>query len=192
MKFFQKTNMISEFVPSAMRTGLFQTALGVDAAVDAGAFVIAGELADHEVYNEYLGVGALKDFNVFITRAPVAADVTATAVHLYVVEPIKIGEGIIMDNTYRYGAKTLGLSGLAGEKVAMRKLYQGDQFILGVDNFVSAPTAGEFAVLTADSTELTPAAAKPATGFAVRVECEWGIAQGITPVAGFLCTVVQL
>jgi hypothetical protein len=193
MKFFQKTNMVSESVPAAMRSGLYLTVpQGATAAVDAGAFVIAHELADNEVYNEFLGAGALKDFNTFIIKAPAIGDVTATNARVYVVEPIKVSEGIINGNMYREGAKTLGLAGLAGEKVAIRQLFNGDQFILGEDNFTETPTAGEFAILTATATTLTPEDAIPGTGFCVRVECAWHVSQGITAVDGWLATVVQL
>jgi hypothetical protein len=192
MKFFQKTNMISESVYAAMRSGLFHTAMEAEAAVDSGAFVIAGELADNEVYNEYLGAGALKDFNTFIIKAPVSAHVTASNANVYVVDPVKVSEATNGTNVYREGARTLGLAGNPGEKIAIRKLFLDDMFILGAGNFVSAPTVGEFAILTATETTLTPAAAIPSTGFAIRVECEWHITQGINATDGFLCTVVQL
>lgn len=192
MKFFQKTNMVSESVPAAMRSGLFHTALEAEAAVDSGALVIASVLADNEIYNSYLGAGALKDFNTFIVKAPVTGDVTATNANVYIVDPVKVSEGTINGNIYREGAKTLGLAGVAGEKVAIRKLFLADQFILGADNFASAPTAGQYAILANGVTTLAPAAAIPSTGFCARVECAWHVSQGITAIDGYLLTVVQL
>jgi hypothetical protein len=193
MKFFQKTNMISESVYAAMRSGLYQIyPTGATAAVDAGAFVIAHELADNEVYNEYLGAGALKDFNTFIIKAPLGDHVTASNANLYVVDPVKVPEATNGTLVYREGARTLGLAGNPGEKVAIRKLFLNDMFILGADNFETAAVVGEFATLTATTTNLTPASLLPSTGFAVRVECEWHLTQGITASNGFLCTVVQL
>ena len=181
MKFFQKTNMVSESVPAAMRSGLFHTALEAEAAVDSGALVIASVLADNEIYNSYLGAGALKDFNTFIVKAPVTADVTAVNANVYIVDPVKVSEGTINGNIYREGAKTLGLAGVAGEKVAIRKLF-----------LASAPTAGQYAILANGVTTLAPAAAIPSTGFCARVECAWHVSQGITAIDGYLLTVVQL
>ena len=189
MKFFQKTNMISESVPAAMRTGLYQVG-STNTAVDSGAFVIAGALADNTLYSAYSIT--LKDFNTFVIKAPVAAEVTAVNANVFVVDPIKVSDGTIASNIYREGAKTLGLGAAAGEKTAIRKLFLNDQFIIGLENFAAAPTVGQYAILTAADTILTAAAAIPATGFAVRVECIWNVSQGINAIKGYLCTVVQL
>jgi len=190
MKFFQKVNMMSEAGGKANamnRTGLYQ-ASGSNAAVDAGAFVILGALASSEVYNTFTG-GSAKDWNKFICTAPTAV----TNKGVYVVDPVKVSDGTINGNVYRMGDKTLGLGANSGEPVALRRLDMSDQFLLGADNFVSAPTVGQYAILTAGSTVLTGSAGVPASGFCVAIDQTVTLSQGITANgSGYLVHVVQL
>lgn len=190
MKFFQKMNMQSETIKSAMRTGLMQDGSGNDIAVESGAFVKVVGLADNEVYSQY--VPGIKDLNKFIVTAPAAGDVTATNANIYVIDPVKVSDGTIAGNIYREGSKTLGLGANAGEAVAMRKLFQDDYFVLGADNFKTAPTVGKFAILTATETVLTNADAIPNTGLTVVIESEFNVSQGIDATKGYICRVVQL
>lgn len=187
MKFFQKVNMTSETVNSYNRTGLYVVS-GSTTAIDSGAFIVTGSLAPNSVYNAFLSGSEIVDINTFYIAAPVAL----TSKPVYVVDVVKVTDGTINGNVYREGAKTLALQANAGEKVAIRFLDYNDQFILGDGNFVSAPTVGQYATLTAGSLVLTGSAGT-GTGFAVRVEQKQFISEGIDANGtGYLCTVVQL
>lgn len=186
LRFFQKVLMESESIASQNRSGRYQVQ-GTDTAVYGGAFVVVTGMADNSVYSAY--TPGIKDFNVLKIEAP--ADVDAKGI--YVVDLVKISDGSIMNNVYRMGAKTIGLQALAGENVAMRKVAEQDEFVLGRENFTGAPTVGDFAVLTAGSVDLTPAAIVPVAGLCVAIEQRETISQGTTgDVEAYLCRVVQL
>lgn len=187
---FQKVNMVSESIKSYNRTGEYQ-ASGVDAICTDGAFVIASGLASAAVYSAY--VAGMKDFSKLVVSAPVTAQVTASNVGVYVVDIVKVSDGTINGNVYREGAKTIGLSANAGEAIAMRKLVTDDVFILGADNFASAPTVGQYAILTASSVDLTPASSIPATGFTIKVEQSLTLSEGTRATTpSYLCRVAQV
>lgn len=193
MKFFQKVNMTSESVDSYNRTGLFKTysgSVGTNASVDSGAFVVISKgLAPNDTYNAFLSGSTIVDINTFIATCPNAA----TDKPVYVVDVVKVTDGTIAGNVYREGVKTLSMTANAGEKVALRFLDYTDQFILGADNFASAPTVGQYAVLTAGSAVTLTGSAGAGSGFAVRVEQKQTISEGIDANGvGYLCTVVQL
>lgn len=189
-RFFQKVFMASESVKSAMRTGEYQ-ASGVDATVYGGAFVVSSGMADSSVYNTY--VSGTKDLSKLIVVAPVTATVTKSNAGVYVTDVVKVSDGTINGNIYREGAKTIGLMANAGEPVGLRKLYHDDVFILGADNFASAPTVGQYAVLTNASVDLTPAASIPSAGLTISIEQSLTISEGTTAsTPAFLCRVAQL
>lgn len=190
MMFFQKVNMASETVRSFMKTGLMQDSSDDPIAVGSGAFVKLIGLADSPTYSPY--VAGMKDLNLFEMTMPVTADVTATNVGIYVTDPVTVSSGTIAGNVYREGAKTLGLGVEAGEPCSIRQLVMDDMFLLGADNFASSPTVGQYAILTNAAVTLTPNASKPASGFAVYIESEINVSQGLEPVEGYLCRVVQL
>lgn len=185
-RFFQKVLMESESVKSQNRSGRYQEQR-TDAEVYGGAFVIVTGMANNAVYSAY--TPGVKDFNILTIEAPDAVD----AIGVYVVDVVKISDATGMNNVYRIGAKTIGLKANAGENVAMRKLALQDEFILGRENFVSAPTVGEYAKLTVGSVDLTPAAVIPVAGLCVAIEQRETISQGTDGnVDAYLCRIVQL
>lgn len=189
MKFIQKVNMASESVNSYMRSGIL-TAEDEPVEINSGDFLIVKGLMKNEVL-EYFGQET-KDFNKFEMRLPETADVTKTNATVYVADPVAVSSGDIMGVTYREGVKTLGVTVPADEPASLRKLVVDDMFYLSKDNFVSAPTVGQFAVLTNNDARLTPAAADTANGLCIAIEDSKPFVEGIDVSAtGYLCRVVH-
>jgi hypothetical protein len=176
-KLFSCGIMTSESVQSYVLSGK----AAID--LDDGAFVVVGDYAEGTVYGEHD-----KDQNVHVLTAPAAVTDTVA-----VVDYAGISEGVIAGNTYKMGYKLYDLKVPAGTATRVRKLDLGDKFYLGNDNFVSAPTAGQFATLTAAATVLTPAASKPASGFAVKINRIDSLTTGTKANGSRIeCEVVQL
>lgn len=183
-RFFQKVNMECETVASKNRTGIYLVG-ATPTAIGAGAIgVITGLATDTTVY----GVGH-KDFN----KLTFAYEATPTAgVSVYIADPVKISDGTINGNVYRIGAKTVGLSASAGEYIAWRKAEVGDQFLLGADNFASAPTVGQYANRTNASVDYTPNASV-GTGFSIAIDKTYKLTEGLDATTTvYLVRVVQL
>jgi len=182
VRFFQKVNMASETVASLNKTGLYQVS-GTNAVAYPGYFVRATGLASNPTYGN-------KDLNKLTVEAPAAV----TDKGIFVVDLVKVQDGSINNNTYRIGAQTIGLSAAAGEAVALRQIeHLNEQFLLGDGNFQSAPTVGQYAILTAADPDLSPSATIPASGFTVAIDAQLTISQGVTGnVTAYLCRVVQL
>lgn len=176
-KLFSVSIMTSESVQSYVLSGK----AAID--LDDGAFVVVGDYAVGTVYGQ-----TDKDQNVHVLTAPAAVTDSVA-----VVDYAGISEGVIGGNTYKMGYKLYDLKVPAGTATRVRKLDLGDKFYLGDGNFASAPTAGQFAALTANDTILTPAASKPAQGFAVKINRIDDLTTG-TRINGkrIECEVVQL
>jgi len=189
-RLFQKVFMASEFNKAWVRTGEFQIS-GTDAPVYGGAFVLATSLANSSVYSTY--TTGTKDLSKMIVSAPVTATVLQANAGVYVTDVVKVSDGTINGNVYREGAKTLILQANAGEPVSLRRLEQDDCFILGADNFVTAPTVGQYAKLTAASVDLTASSTLPATGLALMIEQSLTISEGTSATTpAYLCRVEQV
>ena len=161
MKMFNKIIMTSEFDVSKLKAGVFYDGSDAQAEVEDGAFVSVLGLEDHDLYT------GMKDFNA---RKLTAFDGTSPIYGF--IDYVGVSHADAMGVNYRVGDKTAGLFPVAGEVVRVRIPELGDEFYLGDENFASAPTVGKFAAPTAGTTTMTPAAAAPATGFAVEVEDE--------------------
>lgn len=142
MKLFQKVNMASESIDSAMRSGIVVTSVADNTPIAAhpGDFVTPIGIVTSSVYN-------LPDENVFAVTAPAAA----TQSNLFVLDPVKVAEATNDDLVYRMGARTLGLPVNAGEVVAMRQLFINDQFLLGKENFATTPAKGDKYTIAANA-----------------------------------------
>lgn len=183
-RFFQKINMEAESVASMNRTGVYLVG-ATPTTHYAGAFAVPTGLAsDTSVY----GVGHV-DFN----KLTFAYEATPTSTAgVYVADPVKISDGTINGNIYRIGAKTIGLAVSAGEYVRWRALALQDQFELGADNFVSAPTVGQYAVRTASSVDLTPSASV-GSGFTIAIDKTYKKTEGLDATTTvYVCRVVKL
>lgn len=157
-KVFSKGLMASEDVQSMVGSLKFY-AEDAYAAIHDGAFVVLGDLDLDNVYST-----TSVDYNVYTAKAP-----EAETDEVVVVDIAGISEGIIAGNTYRIGNKLVDLEASAGYPVRFRRLAKHDKFWLGEGNFASTPTEGEYAILTAGDTVLTPSATEPADQFGVKI-----------------------
>jgi hypothetical protein len=153
-----KIQMASENVASYLRSGVFQ-ASGADAEVFNGAIV---ELGAPRADATYASTGI--SYELVNVAAPAAVtDKRIGIVDLSKVEALSDGS----DNEYRIGSKLYNLSQPAGKAVRVRMLQAGDRFWIGQSGLTL--TAGQFAILTAGSTQLAAAAAAPESGLYCRV-----------------------
>jgi hypothetical protein len=157
-KVFSKALMASESIQSYVGSTKFQADNEYAKVVD-GAFVVLGDLALDGVY----GVASV-DYNVYKSAAPTALTDKVVVCDLAEVEAYTHG-----DNRVKMGNKLVDLEAEAGHAVRFRRLAIGDKFWLGEGNFEVAPGENKYATLTANKTTLTPAAAKPEEGFALKI-----------------------
>ena len=161
-KLFSVGIMASESVQSYVISGR------ASAALDNGAFVVVGDYITGTVYD-----ATAKDQNVHTLTVP-----AAVTDKVAVVDFDDISQGTISGNVYKIGVKLYDLTVPANTNTRVRVLDIGDKFYLGDGNFVSAPTAGQYAALTASDTRLTPAATQPVSGFAVKILAVEGLTTG--------------
>lgn len=181
MYIFQKVNMASEDVQSYVRSGRFYDGENTAETQD-GAIVTVGELDNHEVYQN------TKDLNVYKISAP-----TAVTDSVCIVDYVGVSSADVVGVKYRVGDKTWGYPVDAGVVTRYRVPQKYDQFYMGADNFVSTPTVGEYATVTANDIRLTPAAAPTAGQFCVRIEMAQNIITGmVNNGLKYLCTVVSV
>lgn len=184
-RFIEKVNMQSESNNAMMRTGVYHVG-ATPTTVSPGAFVIVAGLMDNTTY----AASGIKDLNKLKVTYPGAP---TTDIGVCVTDPVIVSNGSINGNNYRIGAKTIGLSVPAGDVCTMRVLAMHDQFWLGDTNFASTPTVGQYAILTASSVDLTPAANSSAAGFTVAIDATMTKSQGITAnTTAYLCRVVKM
>ena len=184
-RFIEKVNMVSESNDALVRSGVYHVG-ATPTAVGSGAFVIVDGLMDNTTY----AASGIKDLNKLKVIYP-GAPTTDIGVMVSVI--VMVSDGTISGNVYRVGTKTIGLTAVAGETIRFRALGMNDQFWLGDTNFVSTPTVGQYAVLTASSVDLTPAANKSAAGFTVAIDATMTKSQGITAnTTAYLCRVVKM
>ena len=181
MKLFQKVIMASENVQSYVRSGKFMSE-DEPAAVSTGACVVAGDLVDHAVYAD------TKDFNVRELTAP-----AAQTDKVVFVDYVGVSEVDVVGVNYRVGDKTWGYDAPAGTVVRYRMPQIGDMFWLGADNFVAAPTVGQFAAPTASDTRMTASGAEVEGATNLKIEDEADIITGmVNNGKKYLCTVVSV
>lgn len=157
-KNFTKSLMASEDVRSMLYSGVFFD--GTDEAeIHDGALVVEGDMMEHSVY------AGLKDPNVHKITAP-----TADTAAVGIVDYVGVSHGDIAGNDYREGIKTYGLAAPAGARVRVRRPAKHDTGYFSADCFASAPTVGQYAVPTANSTLWTPAASASTTKTCIKIE----------------------
>jgi hypothetical protein len=154
-----------------------------------GAFLTLGNLAADNTYNVNGNTdGATVEYDTYYATAPAAATDSVVVLDPAVIETLTDAAG----NAYRMGVKLYNKQLPAGWAGRARRLELGDKFWLGDSNFVSAPTVGQFATLTANDTRLTPAAAAGAD-FAIKVQLSKPLTAGMKAVGtSYLCEVVGL
>ena len=158
---------------------------GVAAAnLNDGDLVALGNLVADTTYAETGDV----QYDLYTAAYPAAA-----TDEVGIIDYAGISEGTIMDNQYKIGKKLYGLTVPAGTNFRVRRLALHDKFYLGGDNFASVPTVGQFAKATAAAGTLTPAAEKPASGLAVKVQAVKDLTTGMRAQGKiYLVEVVQL
>ena len=175
-KVFKHGKMMSDVVDSALANAKF------DVAVDDGALAVLGDLAADGAYT------GLVEYDTYEGAAPEAA-----TDEVVIVDYAGISEGAIAGNQYKIGIKLHNLKVPAGTITRVRRLYLHDKFWLGEDNFASAPVVGEYATATAGDFTHTPAAALPASGYAIKVLVEKDLTVGMHSEGKiYLVEVVQL
>lgn len=169
--------MISDQIDSYLTNGVAEIDL------KDGGLVTLGDLAADTTYDQN-GV----EYDVYEADKPAAA-----TDEVVIIDYAGISEGEINENNYKIGKKLYNLTVPAGTNFRVRRLALHDKFWLGADNFASAPTVGEYAVATASAIEHTPAAALPASGYAVKVLVEKDLTTGMRSNGKiYLVEVVQL
>ena len=158
MKIFQKIQMASEDVKSLLKTGVFY-ANGEVAATHDGALVHVGDPVEHDLYS------SMKDLNARKIEAVKAVDDKLMGF----VDYVGVNQTEVMGVTYRIGDKTAGVAPIAGERIRVRIPALHDEFWLGVDNFKSEPSVGDFVVPTVGDTVLS-VGSETSDGLCLKVE----------------------
>ena len=187
MKLFQKVNMASETIHSAMRSGIvYANDKTNKAKAGAGDIVIPFGYEVNDVYG-------IVDENMMKVIAPVLG----TETNLFVLDPVLDPVATNGDLVYRIGVRTLGIEIPAGQRTAMRQLFANDIFYLGADNFESVPVAGEKFGISAGKTTLKKVESGEEAAAAVlfRVDLVTNLQQGVGVdgvVPAYLVTVEKI
>lgn len=161
---FHSGKMYSDQLDAALAGAVFTE------DVKNGSFCVLGDLAPDTTY------AAAGDFeyDVYEAAAP-----TAVTNEVVVVDYAGISEGEIAGNNYKMGIKLYDLTVPAGTITRVRRLHLHDKFWLAKDNFTSAPTVGEYAVIDATKYTLAPASSVT-SGFAVKVLVKKDLTAGMS------------
>lgn len=147
--FFQKRTMASEDVKSYNRSVIY-TVGGTATEITNGAVV--------KLLSPATNIFGTSDMTTYLAATP-AADTDSVYV-LDIVESPYATSGTL---NFRVLENVTDLKAPAGTAVRARKLKIDDTFLLGSDNFASAPTVGQYAIPTAASKLWTPAGASVVT-----------------------------
>ena len=154
--------------------------------VKPGSLVTITGLATNDIY------GTIKNLSTYTATAPAAlTDV------IVIVDPDEVPATKVDGNIYKFIPLNYGISADGNKPLRGRVVKVDDIFTFSDENFVSAPTVGQFATATAGKHTYTPAAdlsvALPTGGFAVKIEEAYNATTGAE--MGFLkyvCRVVQI
>lgn len=187
--FIQPARMSSQFVPTDCEAVLFQSS-GVNASVTDGTLAVLGGMALESVYTAAFGSNRY-DLNTKVATLPSAA--TDSGIGIIDLANVPTVTNASTSVEYRMGTQTVGLSAAAGVPVRFRKLRKDDTLFTGGDNFVSAPTVGQYAKVDATTGKWTPSASIPATGLTAQVVSSSPLAQGIdVSVTQYFLLIVQV
>lgn len=164
-KVFACAEMASEDVQSYVVSAKFY-AEDAYAKIHDGALVVLGDLDTNDAYGT-------PDYNVYKAEAP-----KAVADDVVIVDLAGINEATVQGNIMKIGDKLVNLEAGEGIAVRCRRLMKGDKFWLGRGLFAAAPTVGQFAGTTANSTLLTPNAQAPEAGLKLKVLASKGLTVG--------------
>lgn len=177
-QFIQPGRMASQFVPTDVISVMYQ-ATGVNAPVTNGLLAVLGDLYIEPVYTSAYGAN-VADLNTRIATLP-GSD-TVAGVGIIDIATVPTVANSAGTNTYRIGTQTTGLVAEAGTPVRFRKLYVDDTLFTSIDNFTSAPTVGQYAIVDSATGNWKPSATQPATGLVAKVVFTGkALTQGIDP-----------
>jgi len=170
MFYFEKKDMASEYNKALVKNVRVNDGTK-DVVMQPGYFAVISGITDDDLYTtaftRALGVPtSYLNYNGYDATMPTAPLVDKVVV----CDPATVatatgGNGLV----YRIGNETYGNALEAGVLGKARTMVLDDLFELGDENFAAVPGANKYAVLTAGSFLLTPAAAIPATGFTVEI-----------------------
>ena len=165
IKVFACAEMASEDVQSYCVSAKFY-ADGAYAKIHDGALVVLGDLDTNDAYGT-------PDYNVYKATKP-----TAVTDDVAIVDLGGINEATVQGNIMKVGNKLVDLEAGEGIAVRCRRLMKGDRMWLGRGLFTAAPTVGQFAGTTANSTLYTPSQEAPAAGLKLKVLASKGLTVG--------------
>ena len=165
IKVFACAEMASEDVQSYCVSAKFY-ANEAYAKIHDGALVVLGDLDTNDAYGT-------PDYNVYKATKP-----TAVTDDVAIVDLGGINEATVQGNIMKVGNKLVDLEAGEGIAVRCRRLMKGDRMWLGRGLFTAAPTVGQFAGTTADSTLYTPSQNAPAAGLKLKVLASKGLTVG--------------
>lgn len=168
--FFQKEIMASESVNSFLRSVKYEVSTTPTVATQGMLVTVTTPIT--EIYSTL-------SKSTFKCKAP-AADTDPIHI-LDILESPFITSG---SRTYRVGEELSNITAPADVAVRARKPIIDDTYIIGADNFISAPTVGQFAIPTAGNTVYTPSAGLVTTKHCVEileaVTVSFGVSTSIT------------
>lgn len=199
MFYFEKIMMASEYDKGKIHNVKYQDYVTEEfAPIKAGYFVTVLHEDYDDVYSAAFTRAKGSPVNIandngWVTVAPKTLTDKVLICDPAVVSTLTHPNG----NVYRVGELTYDNELEAGVSGRARDPYTIDKFWLGDENFVSAPTVGQYAILTVNSPLLTPVAdlsvALPTGGFAVEVVEERTFNAGAEAVGvKYKCIVKQL
>ena len=189
---FAYGKMASKVLPTDLGSALVQANVSnVMTAVEApeGAFIAVGEPIIDTTYsvNNY-AAGITLEYDAYYAAAPAAVTDEVAVLDPEIIQSMVGPTGQV----YRFGDILFDKHLPAGQLGRFRRLGLHDQFWLGDSNFVSAPTVGEFGILTAGDFRLTPSATATAN-FTIKVKTSKDLTAGMGQVGtSYLCEVVAL
>lgn len=175
--FFQPVRMESQFVDTKLQSVFFMDD-GEKAEIFDGAVVTLGDFAAEDVYTASYTRAKGTDTTVLDLNTREAGFCTAaTDKGIGVIDLATVATADGMGNTYRIGAKTIGLKAEAGVPVRFRKLVEDDVFVIGEEN-TEELTVGEFATPGTDGT-WEAADEEPDSGLYCKVIDKYNVTQGV-------------
>ena len=189
---FAYGKMASKILPIELGSALIQANVSnVMTNVNApeGAFIVIGEPVSDSTYavNGYTA-GITLEYDAYYATAPAAVTDEVAVLDPEILQSMVGPTGQI----YRFGDILFNKQLPAGQLGRFRRMLLHDQFWLGDSNFVSAPTVGEFGILTAGDFRLTPSATATAN-FTIKVKTSKDLTAGMGQVGtSYLCEVVAL
>jgi hypothetical protein len=175
--FFQKRIMASENVVAYERSVLYYVS-ATPTEITQGALL---KLTDRAT-----SVFGTSDLTTYKAIKP-AADTDP----IYIADILETPYATLGSNNYRVGVELSNLRAPANTPIRVRKPKLDDVYIIGADNFASAPTVGEWAIPTAGSVLYTPSGSEITTKHCVLIEEVITVGFGVsTTISAYVVRVV--